>query len=89
MGKIAFLIGEFVKTLSNQKSFFSSKRIERCILFNVAVGIICGYVWQNRSTITMLEITGLATLLFGYAGFNVKQLQKEKADDKSLKEAEA
>lgn len=89
MKKILFFFEELIKTLSNEPSFLSSKRIERCILFNVSVGIICCFVWYKRATISMLEVTGLVTLLFGYAGFNVKQLQKEKAVEKPLITPEA
>lgn len=81
-GKIKEVCTDLYATLSNNKSFLSSKRIERLVLFGVAVGISICYVWYNRSTIATTEIIMICTMLFGYAGFNTVMENKDKKDSK-------
>lgn len=82
-GKIKEVCSQLYATLSNDKSFLSSKRIERLVLFGVAVGIAICYVWYNRSTISTTEIIMICTMLFGYAGFNTVMENKDKKDTKT------
>lgn len=77
------VICDLYATLSNNKSFLSSKRIERLVLFWAAVGISVCYVYYNRTTITTTEIIMICTMLFGYAGFNTVMGNKDKKDDKT------
>lgn len=72
------VITDLYATLSNNKSFLSSKRVERMLLFNAALGIAVCYVWYNRATITTAEIIAISTMLFGYAGFNTIMGNKDK-----------
>lgn len=72
------VITDLYATLSNNKSFLSSKRVERMLLFNAALGIAVSYVWYNRATITTTEIIAISTMLFGYAGFNTIMGNKDK-----------
>ena len=72
------VVTDLYATLSNNKSFLSSKRVERMLLFSAALGICLCYVWYNRSDITTAEIVTITTLLFGYAGFNTIMGNKDK-----------
>jgi uncharacterized membrane protein len=68
---------ELNKTLSNEPSYYSSKRLERLVLFVSANLIVDYYVWEHHSEMTTSDIL----LVFGakmvYAGFQVKQIQKD------------
>lgn len=77
------VILDLYATLSNNKSFLSSKRIERLILFWAAVGISICYVFYNRADISTMEIISICTMLFGYAGFNTVMGNKDKKDSKA------
>ena len=74
---------ELYATLSNDKTFLSSKRIERLVLFWAAVLIATCYVFYNRADIATIEIISICTMLFGYAGFNTVMGNKDKKDDKA------
>lgn len=78
-------IFEIVKTLSNEKSFLSSKRLERLILFWSALTVSLFYFWIHRLTITTAEVVIICSMLFGYAGFNTvmtsKDIKKEKENE--------
>lgn len=73
------VVTDLYATLSNDKSFLSSKRIERAILFNAALGMSVAYVWYRRASITTTEVVAISTMLFGYAGFNTIMGNKDKA----------
>lgn len=77
------ILKDLYATLSNTKSFLSLKRIERAILFCLSVGILSCYVWHVRNTISTVEIMGIITLTFGYAGFNVVMGNKDQKNEKS------
>lgn len=68
---------EINKTLSNEPSYYSSKRFERLALFVSANVIVDYYVWEHHNTMSVSDIL----LVFGakmvYAGFQVKQIQKD------------
>lgn len=72
------LVLELIYTLSGKKSLLSSKRIERMLLFNAALGMSCCYVWYHRATIGVPELISICVMLFGYAGFNTAMSMKEK-----------
>ena len=77
------VICQLYATLSNNKSFLSSKRVERMILFNAALGIAVCYVWYNRADITTGEVIAISGTLFGYAGFNTIMGTQDKKIDKA------
>ena len=68
---------ELNKTLSNEPGYYSSKRLERLVLFVSANVIVDYYVWEHHDTMTTSDVL----LVFGakmvYAGFQVKQIQKD------------
>ena len=76
-----WLIREFVKMYSGEKSYFSKKRFESSIAFISAIGVLLCYVWSHRVTIQNSEILADVALLIGLAGYTVKQIQNEKKDN--------
>ena len=61
---------EFVLTFSNKKSLFSSKKIERAIVFNVFLAITVIYVVKNIHELKPLELVEITGLWLVYGGYN-------------------
>lgn len=81
--KIKEVCSDLYATLSNNKSFLSSKRLERLVLFLAAVSIAVCYVWYTRASITTTEIISICTMLLAYGGFNTVMGRKDKNDSKA------
>lgn len=75
---IKWLIKEFIAMYSNRPSYFSKKRFESSIAFLGAMFLIIGHAIYHRDTITNSEMLADAIVLFGIAGYTVKQIQEEK-----------
>jgi hypothetical protein len=75
-----FLLKELLKTFSNQKSFFSSKRLERFILFNLAVSICLTYIIYSikNKTLSLADVLAISGTFFVYAGYNTIMVEKNK-----------
>jgi hypothetical protein len=84
--KIEWFFVELLKVFSDEKSYFSLKRIERGILFSVAVFIICDYVSKNISNITPEGILIITSPLFVYAGFSMVKTEKVRKDEEDKNE---
>lgn len=79
--KLYWLIVEFVKMFSNEKSFLSKKRIESFVAFVVAQS---GMIWFLLAHISKMEISDIAfwaSIEFLIAGYTVSQIQKEKTNE--------
>lgn len=61
---------EFVLLFSNKKSLFSSKKIERTIVFFVFLAITLVYLWFNIRTLKALEFVEVIGLWLAYGGYN-------------------
>lgn len=61
---------EFVLLFSNKKSLFSSKKIERTIVFFVFLVITLVYLWFNIRTLKALEFVEVIGLWLAYGGYN-------------------
>ena len=86
-----FIYVELKKTFSNEPSYFSSKRIERMLLFVSALCTINYWVWKNIDTIPYDEVLAVIITLLGFAGYTMVQTQREKPKPKNetkLKEDE-
>lgn len=81
--KIEWFFAEILKVFSDEKSYFSMKRIERGVLFTIALIIICNYVRENIAKISPEEILILTSPLFVYAGFSMVKTEKSKKDEVS------
>ena len=77
-----WFIIEIRKTFSNEPSYFSSKRIERYLLFMGAFTSVMFYIWTHTKTLLYTEILALTGALFLYAGYTLNVTQKEKITDK-------
>jgi len=73
---------EIRKTFSNEPSYFSSKRIERYMLFTGAFFSLMYYIWTHVDTLLYTEILALTGAMFVYAGYTLNVTQKEKLTDK-------
>lgn len=61
---------EFILLFSNKKSLFSSKKIERTIVFFVFLIITLIYLWFNIKTLRALEFVEVIGLWLAYGGYN-------------------
>ena len=80
--EISFLYTELKKTFSNQPSFFSSKRIERALLFITAVTASNVWFWSHYPNLDVNEISLYVGLHLGFAGYTMATIQKEKKSNK-------
>jgi uncharacterized membrane protein len=83
---ILFILKELLKTFSSQKSFFSSKRLERFILFNLAIIICLTYIIYTikHKTLSLADILAISGTFFVYAGYNTIMVEKNKNDEKNI-----
>jgi hypothetical protein len=61
---------EFILTFSNKKSLFSSKKIERAIVFNVFLVITVIYVIKNIDELEPFDLVEITALWLVYGGYN-------------------
>jgi hypothetical protein len=71
------LVYEIVCTFSNKPSFFASKRIERFVMFNVAIWMIIGYTVRNWANIEVTELIAMTGMLFAGGAWNAVQIRKD------------
>lgn len=77
---IKWFCWEMLKTLSNQPSFFSSKRVERLLLFmngNIMLDL-CVYTLLKQDKIDYVAAIVIYTAQMIYAGYTMKQTFNEK-----------
>jgi len=80
---------EFILTFSNKKSLFSSKKIERAIVFNVFLVITVIYVIKNIHELDPLDLVEITGLWLVYGGYNSvmnyrdRKMEKETSDPDS------
>lgn len=84
--EIFFIYVELKKTFSNEPSYFSSKRIERAMLFLTAIISSNAWFWYNFKTLEREDIAAYIILHLGFAGYTMRQTQKEKKLNSKLKE---
>ena len=76
--QVKWYIKELIKTFSGEKSFFSSKRLERGIAFSTGEAFLVIYFIYHFKTMTYLECLALAGAAFAVAGYTLNATQKEK-----------
>ena len=80
---------EFILTFSNKKSLFSSKKIERAIVFNVFLVITVIYVIKNIDELEPFDLVEITALWLVYGGYNSvmnyrdRKMEKETSDPDS------
>ena len=78
------LFNEIVLTFSTEKSFLSSRKIERFLSFALGTGMVLFYYlgrqfcWKCTAEIDVNDVLILSGLLFTYGGFNTFQIAKDK-----------
>lgn len=74
---------ELVKTFSNQPSYYSSKRIERGVLFVNSIILLDFFYVKQYEQLTTTEAVSIFGAQLVYAGFHVKQIQKDIKESKT------
>lgn len=75
---------EFYYTFSNEKTFLSSKRIERALLLTAGLWLTIWFVRHNIDRLSATDFLIIVSPIFGYAGFNtVMHAKDKKTEDKA------
>jgi hypothetical protein len=77
--KIYWFVSEIIKMFSDEKSFFSKKRVESFIAFAVGQSGMIWFLIENVHTMSTSDLLLWAGTEFVLAGYTVNQIQKEKA----------
>lgn len=75
---IKWLIKEFIKVGSSEKSFFSKKRIFEIIAFSSGEITLLAFFFYNIARLSTMEATGIATLFFAVAGYTLTKTEAAK-----------
>ena len=75
---LKWIIKEIVKLYSNEKSYFSKKRVESGIAVIVGQWGMIYFLLINIGKLTASDIALWASIEFAIAGYIVNQIQKEK-----------
>jgi hypothetical protein len=78
---IKWAIKEFTKLYSDEKSYFSKKRVESGIAFLIGQWGMIYYIYINIDKLTSSDIALWAGIEFAVAGYIVNQIQKEKKSE--------
>ncbi len=80
--KIDFVY-EFIMTFSNKKSLFSSKKIERFIVFWTFLIITTSFIIINIRTLEAWDFVEIVALWLAYGGYNSLMSLKDRKSDKN------
>lgn len=72
---------EFRAMISNEKSYFSKKRFESFCFFILVLLSFLVYIALNIYTLEPLQFLEVTGAMMIYAGYTVRQIQKEKKKD--------
>lgn len=75
---IKWVIKEFTNIYSDNKSFFSKKRIESGIAFIIAQWGMVYFLLNKVSVMTTTDMVMWAGIEFAISGYIINQIQKEK-----------
>ena len=78
---IKWLIKELTKLYSDEKSYFSKKRVESGIAFLIGQWGMVYYIYMNIDKLTSSDIALWAGVEFAVAGYIINQIQKEKKSE--------
>jgi uncharacterized membrane protein len=73
---------EFLLTFSTKKSFFSSKKLERFVVFSVFLLLTVVFLLIRIKTLTSIEFIEVVGLWLVYGGYNTLQTIREKKLEK-------
>lgn len=72
------LLSEITYMFSNKQGLFSSKRVERFVMFTIAMWLIVGYVIRKWNELSVDNVLMLGGFLLGFGAWNAVQLRKDK-----------
>ena len=78
---IKWVIKELTKLYSDEKSYFSKKRVESGIAFLIGQWGMIYYIYVNIDKLTSSDIALWAGIEFALAGYIINQIQKEKKSE--------
>ena len=84
MKNLKWFFSELIKLLSDEKSYFSKKRVESFIIF---LAVLITYVWYcivNITTMNATDFTLVSGAIIVYGGYTVNSIQKEKKMNKEI-----
>lgn len=81
---IKWLIKELIKQYSDDKSYFSKKRVESGIAFVIGQFGMVYFLMVNIEKLTSSDITLWAGVEFAIAGYMLNHIQKEKKTGDTL-----
>lgn len=81
---IKWLIKELIATCSDEKSYFSKKRIQSWILFDAGLGSMLWWLCTHISKMDYMEIIAFSSIFFAAAGYQIRTIQQEKKLNKKL-----
>lgn len=81
--KIKWIFNEILNTFSNKKSFLSSKRIERFLIFMVMLILTVIFITKSiiACTLGATDFVIIVGTWLGYGGFNTLQIKKDVTTD--------
>lgn len=82
-GKKVNLFKELIWTFSDKKSLFSSKKIERAIVFMTFLTLTIIYLINNLHELESLELVEITALWLAYGGYNSAMNYRDKKLDRS------
>lgn len=75
---IKWLVKELMKVGSNQKSFFSKKRIMEMIAFTSGETTLLSFFFYNISRLSTMDAIAIATIFFAVAGYTLNKTEAAK-----------
>jgi hypothetical protein len=83
---IKWFISEIIKMYSEEKSYFSKKRVESGVAFLIAQLGMVFFLVKKIDIMDVYELSIWAGIEFLIAGYTVTQIQKEKRGNKEVEE---
>ena len=78
---IKWFIKELIKMYSDDKSYFSKKRVESGVAFVIAEWGMVYFLVLKIDSLTSSDIAIWAAIQFAVAGYIINQIQKEKKSE--------
>ena len=75
---------ELLLTLSNEKSLFSSKKLERAVVFYVFIVISIIYIFLNIKELDTLDFLQIVGVWLAYGGYNTYLNYRDRKLDKEV-----
>ena len=83
---VRWFITEIIKMYSEEKSYFSKKRVESGVAFLIAQLGMVFFLVKKIDIMDVYELSIWAGMEFLIAGYTVTQIQKEKRGNKEVEE---